>query len=70
VLKRPLALAIWLVIVDNRERGQTSPPCAAHSEYFRSLSLSKIWLESRLLGTSCSIARQLGINSTRHMAVM
>jgi len=32
--------------------------CATHDKYFRSLSFSKIWLESRLLCMPCSIAAQ------------
>ena len=36
-------------------RYQTLPQ-KTHSQYFRSLSLSRIWLESRLLCLSCSIA--------------
>ena len=32
------------------------PRCTAHNEYFRSLSLSKIWWDSRLLWLSNSIA--------------
>jgi len=44
----------WLkhkAIADSR----LCPQCATHDEYFRYLSLSKMWLESRLLCSSCSI---------------
>jgi len=63
VLSAPTAM----LTVAQQGNSYTLPPL--HNEYFRSLSLSKIWLEYRLLCLSCSIAA-IEIHVTYHWAIM
>ena len=56
-----MQLIVYTAIVDNIFR----PPCPTHNEYFRPLSFIKIWLESRLLCLSRSMAAK---HLTRHRA--
>jgi len=63
--KLPRIPSSWTnkAIVNSRLR----PRCAIHNEYFRSLSLSTIWLKFRLL---CVFYRHLGMHATRHRVVI